>query len=307
MRNGILKVDKPSGPTSHDVVDRVRRLTLTKRVGHSGTLDPFATGLLLIGVGSATRLLEYLLHMDKTYEVVAKLGVVTDTFDKNGKIVEKHPCTVDEKSIREVLNSFVGEYDQVPPMYSSKKYNGTRLYKLARAGKIITMPPKRVKIHLIDILKIDIPYVHFVAVVSEGTYIRALCRDLGMSLGCGAIAYKLRRIRIGNFDVEGAIDVYKTDHLEDHDFITLEEITNSLFPTVIITEEAVNSVLNGQPVTVEGIKSFDEFGKKELVRIIEPTGKFISIAVSERKSTYIPTLKRLGKQEIILRPKKVFI
>lgn len=306
MRSGILKVDKPSGPTSHDVVDRIRKLTLTKRVGHSGTLDPFATGLLLIGVGSATRVLEYLLHKEKTYEVIAELGVITDTFDRNGKIVEKHPCNVDEKSIREVLNSFIGEYNQVPPMYSSKKYKGTRLYKLARAGKIITMPPKRVKIRTIDVLKIDIPYVHFVTVVSEGTYIRALCRDLGMRLGCGAIAYKLRRTRIGTFSVEGAIDVYKTDRLKEHDFISLEEITNSLFPTVVVTKEAMKSVLNGQPIVVDGIKSFDEFGKKELVRIIEPTGKFISIAVSERKSTYISTLKRLGKQEIILRPKKVF-
>ncbi len=306
MKNGILKVDKPSGPTSHDVVDQVRKLTLTKRVGHSGTLDPFATGLLLVGVGKATRVLDYLLHMEKTYEVVAKLGTITDTFDRTGKIVEKHLCSVDERSIREALNSFVGEYDQVPPMYSSKKYNGTRLYKLARAGKIITMPPKRVKIHLIDILKIDIPYVHFVTVVSEGTYIRALCRDFGMKLGCGAIAYELRRTRIGNFSVKGAIDVYKTDHLEDHDFISLEEITNPLFPTVKITKEAMKSVLNGQPVTVDQMESFDEFGKKELVRVVGPAGKFISIAMSERKSTYIPTIKRLGRQEVILRPKKVF-
>ncbi len=306
MMSGILKVDKPSGPTSHDVVNRVREMASTKRVGHSGTLDPFATGLLLVGIEKGTRILEYLLHMDKTYEVVAQLGIVTDTFDEKGKVVERHDCNVDENRVREVLKSFVGEYKQVPPMYSSKKYKGTRLYKLARAGKIITMPPKPVKIHSITILKIELPYVYFTAVVSEGTYIRGLCRDMGIKLGCGAIAHKLRRTRIGPFSVEDAVNVYKSDQLKERDLITLEEVTKTLFPTVVISEKATKSVLNGQPVNIDGVESFDEFGKKELVRIVDPSGKFISIAVSERKSTYISTLKKLGKLETVLRPKKVF-
>ncbi len=306
MKNGILKVDKPSGPTSHDVIDQIRKITLIKRVGHAGTLDPFATGLLLVGIGKGTRLLEYLTHCKKTYEVVAKLGVTTDTFDRDGKIVEERQCTASESEIEEVMKSFTGDYDQIPPMYSSKKYNGVRLYKLAREGKIVNMPPKRVKIHSIEIININLPYIHFIVDVSEGTYIRALCRDLGMKLGCGAITYELRRTRIGQFEVSGSVNVYSLVRVDDESVMSLEKVTESFFPTIVANEKGVKEMLDGQPIKVNDVKRFDEFSKGELARVIDSNGKLISLSISERKSNFILTLKKLGKNEVILRPKKVF-
>ena len=306
MKNGILKVDKPSGPTSHDVVDRIRKLTLVRRVGHAGTLDPFATGLLLVGIGKGTRLLEYLTHCKKTYEVVAKLGVTTDTFDRDGRVVERHQCVASEKEVKEALKSFIGDYDQIPPMYSSKKYKGVRLYKLAREGKVVNMPPKRVKVHSIEIVNVDLPYVHFIVDVSEGTYVRALCRDLGTKLGCGAIAYELRRTHIGQFEVDGSIDVYDTEHVDNENIMSLEKITELFFPTVVANEQGVKTMLNGQPLKVDDVMKFDEFSKEELVRIVDSNGNLVSISFGERKSDFILTLRKLKRNEVVLRPKKVF-
>lgn len=301
--NVILKIDKPSGPTSHDVVNRIRKLTSVKRVGHAGTLDPFATGLLLVGVGKATRILEYLTHMEKTYETVAKLGVTTDTYDREGKIVEEKSIEADEQTIREALLSFVGEYDQVPPMYSSKKHNGVRLYKLAREGKIITMPPKRVVISSVNVDRVEMPYVSFTVTVSEGTYIRSLCRDLGTKLGCGAIAQELRRTRIGPFDLSGSCDPYGEDSLTG---ITVEEATAELFPTVIVNGSGVRKLENGQPLAVADLESFDDFEKNDLVRTVDETGILLSIAKTERKADFLRTLRDLERGDVVLRPKKVF-
>ncbi len=306
MKNGILKVNKPSGPTSHDVVDQVRKLTHLKRVGHAGTLDPFAKGLLLIGIGKGTRLLEYLLHQPKTYEVVMRLGIVTDTFDREGKVMEEHPVKITDEEIRKTMESFIGEYEQVPPMYSSKKYKGVKLYELARQGKIINMPPKRVKIHSLKIEKIDLPYVHFSVNVSEGTYVRALCRDVGMKLGCGAIAQELTRISIGSFSVEEAIDVYELEEINEDKIISLEEITATLFPKVTVIEEAAEKILNGQKLKVNDVKDFEEFKKGELVRVVDENEKLLAIAIGERNSSFIFTLANQRRNEAILRPKKVF-
>ncbi len=304
--NAILKIDKPSGPTSHDVVNRMRKLTSVKRVGHAGTLDPFATGLLLVGVGNATRILEYLTHMEKTYQTVARLGVTTDTFDREGKIVDEKTVDIDEKKVRETLLSFVGEYDQIPPMYSSKKHNGIRLYKLAREGKIITMPPKRVLIRSIDVNKIELPYIHFTAKVSEGTYIRSLCRDIGLKLGCGAIAQELRRTEIGPFDLSGSCDPYQMDSVEHLNFMTDEEATSGLFPTVRIKDSGVEKLEHGQPLTIEDIESFDDFEKNDLVRALDKNGRLVSIAKTERKANFLNTLKDHERGDVIVRPKKVF-
>ncbi len=306
MKSGIIKVNKPSGPTSHDVVNRVRKLTSMKRVGHAGTLDPFAEGLLLVGIGKGTRLLEYLLHQKKTYEVVMKLGVVTDTFDREGKVVEEHAVNVDAEKIIEVMKSFVGEYYQVPPMYSSKKYKGVKLYELARQGKVITMPPKLVKIHSLNVEKIELPYVYFSADVSEGTYIRALCRDIGMKIGCGAMAQELKRTSIGPFSLEGAINVYDIKELKEDVVLSLEEITEKFFKKVVVLSDAVKKVLDGQKVKVGELKDFENFEKGELVRVVDENGKLLALSITERRSSFISTLKRQEKDEAILRPKKVF-
>jgi tRNA pseudouridine55 synthase len=306
--NGIIKVDKPSGPTSHDVVNRVRQITGTKRVGHSGTLDPFATGLLLVGVGNGTRILEYLSGMDKVYDVVLKLGITTDTFDRTGKVIDEMNCDKSEDEAIEIVSSFVGEYDQVPPMYSAKRYKGVRLYELARAGKIITMPPKRVKIHSIKIKEINLPFVKFIVNVSEGTYIRSLCSDIGTKIGCGAITYDLRRIKVGPFDLASSSDIYEINSSTDLHLMSIEEITEPLFSTVIVNGSGLNKVMNGQSLIAEDLEIYEDFEKGEIVRVLDTGGKFIALYFSERRSKFISTLKEneLERKDIVLRSKKVF-
>lgn len=304
--NGIIKIDKPSGLTSHDVVDIVRRKFSVKQVGHAGTLDPFATGLLIVGIGNGTRILEYLLHARKTYDVTARIGITTDTYDKTGKTVEEIPCDKNDEEIRQALVSFVGDYDQIPPIYSSKKYDGVRLYKLARAGKVITMPPVRVKIYSIEIESIKKPYVKFKAVVSGGTYIRALCRDFGMKLGCGAIAEELRRVQVDEFDLLNCVDINNPGAFDSSNIIPLEEITRFMFKTIVVNDEGSKKIENGRPIEVDDIISYEDFNKGELVRIIDKKGKLISISLTERRSTFVSTISKTERKDIVVRPKKVF-
>ncbi len=260
----------------------------------------------IVGIGNGTRILEYLLHAQKTYDVTAKLGIITDTYDKTGKMIEENPCDKDEEQIRETLLSFVGDYDQIPPIYSSKKYAGVRLYKLARAGKIITMPPVRVKIHSIEIESINKPYVKFKTTVSAGTYIRSLCRDFGMKLGCGAIAEELRRIQIDPFDLSNCVNIQGTDTFDASNIISLEEVTRLIFKTVVINENGSNKIENGRPLEIDDIDFYEDFNKEELIRIVDKNGKLISIGVAERKSSFLSTIGKKERNDTILRPKKVF-
>ncbi len=308
MIDGILKVDKPSGPTSHDVVDRVRFVANTRRVGHAGTLDPFASGLLLMGIGKGTRMLEYLTHQSKVYDVVMRLGITTDTFDRQGRIIEEKNVFPSIDEVEEALKSFVGEYDQVPPVYSSKKYKGKKLYELARQGKIIRLPPKKVKIERLEIFEIEFPYVHFKVEVSEGTYIRALCRDVGWKLGCGAIAQELRRESIGKFTLQDAIDVYSENAKNEmhKNLLNLEEVSAMLFPTVVTFKSSEFKIANGQKLKVSDLKDFENFNKEQLLRVVNEEGKLLAIALSERKSSFIRTLKSQKRDEFVIRPKKVF-
>lgn len=302
--NGIIKVDKPIGPTSHDVVERIRKLSNLKRVGHAGTLDPFASGLLIVGIGNGTRILEYFLHLPKTYEVIAHLGIITDTYDRTGKIMEQHACETDENKVRETLLSFVGEYDQIPPMYSAKKYSGIKLYELARVGKIITMPPVTVKIRDIEIERIELPYVKFKVVVSGGTYVRALCRDIGMKLGCGAIAEELRRTEIGPFDLKGSINPF--DQV-DMNVISLEAATRLLFKAVVVNESGEMKMKNGIPLRIEDVIMYETFKKGENVRILNKNNELLSISIAERNSDFFHTIEEHERRDVLLRPKKVFL
>lgn len=203
--SGFLLVDKPAGPTSHDVVDMIRRALKTSRVGHAGTLDPFATGLLIVGVGAATKSLSRFVGLDKTYEAVIRLGAVSDTMDRTGRIEQQACSVVSEPAVREVLERFLGAQDQVPPMYSAKKVGGKKLYELAREGAEVERKPVRVTIHELELLSYDWPYLTIRARVSSGTYVRALAHDVGIALGCGAYLEELRRTRIGPHDVKDAV------------------------------------------------------------------------------------------------------
>lgn len=207
--SGFLLVDKPVGPTSHDIVDIVRRALRTRKVGHAGTLDPFASGLLILAVGSKTKEISKFVGLDKAYEATVRFGATSDTMDRTGQIqpVPQVPGTEvpGTREIERVLEKFRGEIDQTPPMYSAKKIGGKKLYELAREGKEIERKPVRVTIHELELVSFAWPSAVIRTRVSSGTYIRALADDIGKALGCGAYLEELRRTRIGTHRVEDAV------------------------------------------------------------------------------------------------------
>jgi tRNA pseudouridine55 synthase len=197
--DGVLLVDKPAGPTSHDVVDRVRRHFGFKKVGHCGTLDPAATGLLILVLERATRLQNQLMSVDKAYEGTMLLGIAT------GQVVAEKPVpALSADDIENAFARFRGDIQQVPPMVSAVKYQGTPLYKLARKGKTVEREPRLVHVYDLRVLQLDLPRIRFRAVCTKGTYVRTLCADIGDVLGCGAHLFELRRTQSGNFDVKDA-------------------------------------------------------------------------------------------------------
>ena len=206
LEDGILLVDKAQGQSSHDVVQQVRKATGIRRVGHAGTLDPFATGLLIILIGQGTKISEFITSLPKTYEGLIRLGIETDTYDKTGRVVkETQDLGVTADEIRFALKGFLGEVDQTPPPFSALRIKGQRAYNLARKGKQVRLAPRRVKIYDISLENVDLPFVGLRVKCSSGTYIRSLAFDLGKKLGCGAHLSELRRTEIGPFQVDKAI------------------------------------------------------------------------------------------------------
>jgi tRNA pseudouridine55 synthase len=204
--DGLLLVDKPPGRTSHDIVDFVRRRFDQRKVGHCGTLDPIATGLLMLVVGKATRVQDLLMAEDKEYEGTLKLGETTDTQDAAGKVLETKPVpALDRSTIDAAFSKFSGEFDQVPPMVSAIKKDGVPLYKLAREGKTIDRPARKVRIDKYEILEIALPIVRFRIHCTKGFYVRTYCHDLGQVLGCGGHMAALIRTRSGNFELSKAV------------------------------------------------------------------------------------------------------
>jgi tRNA pseudouridine55 synthase len=210
---GVLPVDKPAGPTSHDVVSRARRSLGVRRIGHTGTLDPFATGLLLLCVGWATRLAEYLTDLEKSYEATARLGIATDTLDRTGTVVARTDGWrgLDPDAVRLAFASQQGRRLQTPPAFSAKKVDGQRAYRRARAGAAVQPRAVAVAIHEIEVTDIDGPDVRFRLRCGSGTYVRAVARDAGELLGVGAHLTHLRRTRIGGFDVRDAMPLEVLD------------------------------------------------------------------------------------------------
>jgi tRNA pseudouridine55 synthase len=208
---GFILINKPAGITSHDVVDKLREITKIKKIGHAGTLDPFATGLLILGIGREfTKKLSVFQKKNKEYIATLKLGAESDTFDKEGKIVEKKVEKIPErKEIEEVLKSFLGEIEQIPPAFSAKKIKGKKLYELARKGIKVEPKPQKVKIYEISILEYNFPYLKIKVKCSSGTYIRSLANDIGKKLGCGAYVEDLIRTKIGEFSIENAVELSK--------------------------------------------------------------------------------------------------
>ncbi|HEY8540865.1 MAG TPA: tRNA pseudouridine(55) synthase TruB [Pseudothermotoga sp.] len=302
-KSGVLLVDKPEGPTSHDIVNEVRKRLKIEKIGHTGTLDPFASGLLIIGIGNGTRILEYLMNHNKIYRVKMRLGIITDTFDITGQVMEERSVDCSTEQILNVIKSFVGTYKQVPPAYCARKYKGERLYELARQGKIIRLPPKQVTIYKIEDISIDGNDISFTADVSAGTYIRSLCMDIGYVLGCGATTLKLRRISIGPFTVDKAIDILKADQQEIlNNLLDLSRVLD--MPRVYLRDCGYEKIIHGNTLKVKDLKSFEDFPKDSLVQVIYQ-GQLISIAKTQRNSTFVRTLIEQNRNEPLLKPIKV--
>jgi tRNA pseudouridine55 synthase len=275
VMNGILVVNKPPGWTSHDVVARVRRLTREKRVGHAGTLDPMATGVLLVCLGRATRVTEYLMTSDKTYRAVMRLGIETDTYDADGQVLVTQPVNVDESDVRRVLARFVGQIDQVPPMYSALKREGRPLYKLARKGLEVEREPRRVTVHAITLHAWQLPDMTIDVRCSPGTYIRSLAHDVGAALGCGAHLTRLTRLASGSFTLDDAVTL--------QDLIGLEDLAGLLrpldaalqdLPAVTLDADQARRMLMGQVIPAEGAKAL---ANAPLHRAYDAAGTFLAI------------------------------
>lgn len=255
MYHGVINVYKEPGYTSFDVVAKLRGILKQKKIGHTGTLDPEAEGVLVVCLGKATKLCEILTDKDKSYEATLLLGKTTDTEDTTGKVLDERPVTVTREQVTEAVLSFVGQYDQIPPMYSAIKVNGKKLYELARQGIELERTPRPVAIHSIDILSMELPYVTFRVCCGKGTYIRSLCRDIGEKLGCGGTMDKLVRDSVNAaetgmiFRKEDALRLGQIEELvlgnQIEEFILP---VDRLFPNLIksqVTEEGNKKLLNG--------------------------------------------------------------
>jgi tRNA pseudouridine55 synthase len=204
----IILIDKPSGPTSFQVVNKVRKITGVKKVGHSGTLDPLASGLVIVCTGKKTKDMDRFINLDKTYTGIIRLGLSSPSMDTETECSEHSlPEDLDEQKILEVREKFLGEIEQTPPMYSAVKIKGKKLYNLARKGKSVERKPRKVFISKFDIEKVELPDIYFYITCSKGTYIRAIADDLGKELNCGGVLYKLRREKIGEFNVKNALTI----------------------------------------------------------------------------------------------------
>lgn len=256
--NGIIIINKESDWTSHDVVARLRRLLHEKRIGHAGTLDPMATGILPVCVGKTTRLVEYISNDNKTYVAEICIGIETDSYDREGNILFENDCLkLDRQQIEDALFSKLGNIRQVPPMVSAIKINGQPLYKLAREGKSVERAPRDITINSIEILDFipgKNPYITCRINCSKGTYIRSIAHDIGQILGCGAHLSKLQRTEVGSFTLENAYTLQQIEEMlteEDYRFLLPPETAAANLPRVTVQDNQLRYVLHGNDCKVE--------------------------------------------------------
>lgn len=307
MPAGFFNINKPGGWTSHDVVDKVRRLFQIQKVGHAGTLDPMATGVLPICVGKGTKVVEYLLEVDKEYRAVLRLGEETDTLDATGKILRRSDVSVTEDELRSVLGEFIGRIEQVPPMYSAIKVQGVPLYKTARAGQKLDLPPRTITVRSLEMLSFEHRDVTLEVVCSKGTYVRSLCADIGQRLGCGAHLLRLERSRSGPFRLEDAISIAELEGLvasgkAESRLYPLDRVLSG-FPIVLARDQAAVKCCQGVPLSRSGILELPEdFSLGDLVRIHDPSGRLIAIgrAVMNRGEAESNQIKDCVKIEKVL-------
>ncbi len=247
--DGVLVICKEKGYTSHDVVAKLRGILHMKKIGHTGTLDPDAEGVLPVVLGKATKLADMLTEKEKTYEAVLHLGIVTDTQDMTGTVLFEVQPEEDEEKIRQAVESFLGPQMQVPPMYSALKVDGKKLYELAREGKTVERAPRQVQFYSIDILEIKQPLVSFRVTCSKGTYIRTLCHDIGQKLGCGGCMEKLVRTKTGRFSMEEALTLSQVEKMAGEGTIAEKVIG---LETVLAEYPAVHSLMEADRLLENG-------------------------------------------------------
>jgi tRNA pseudouridine55 synthase len=296
MINGVLNIYKEPGYTSHDVVARLRGILRQKKIGHTGTLDPDAEGVLPVCLGKATRLCGMLTEERKTYEAVLLLGITTDTQDAGGTEVSRHPVECSEEEAVRCLESFRGEGMQIPPMYSALKKNGKKLYELARQGLEIEREARPVHFYEITILRVELPRITFRVTCSRGTYIRTLCHDAGQKLGCGGCMERLIRTRVGRFAREDAKTLDQIEELAAQGrlsacLLPVDRVFADL-PACSCRKEADQAARNGNPLNGEQIAGKPE-GETEHIRLYDSEGNFIG-------------LYRKDRNRGIFRPEKMF-
>lgn len=278
--NGIINVYKPVGMTSHDVVYRLRKILNIKKIGHTGTLDPDASGVLPMCIGRATKTADLLTAADKQYRAEVTLGSRTDTLDASGEVLETAEVHVTEEQIRKAVHRFVGEIEQIPPMYSAIKIDGKKLYELAREGKEVERKPRKVTISQIEVLDLNLPEHKFSMLVdcSKGTYIRTLCDDIGRHLGCFGHMSALERTRSGRFEIGGTVtleEVEKRFENGDTGFLTPVDEIFPEFEKIIIAENKARKLCNGTRVPVAGL------AEGEICRVYNEHGDFLIIGQME--------------------------
>lgn len=275
--NGVLNIFKPKGMSSFDAVRIVKKVAGTGKVGHTGTLDPEATGVLPICIGKATKIIDYIMNSEKVYEVTLKLGIRTTTYDLEGEVLEEKDCNhLTDVEILQAVNSFIGEYSQVPPMYSALKQNGVRLYELARKGIEVEREGRLITIYNIEDIKINNPYISMKVSCSKGTYIRSLCYDIGEKLGVFATMTELNRAKTSVFSQEESININDLTKENINGYILSMEEALEKYDKVIVRGKYVNLLINGVRVGDNRFTN-DKVINQKLYRVYDEENNFIGL------------------------------
>lgn len=279
MTDCILNINKPQGFTSHDVVAKLRGILKTKKIGHCGTLDPMATGVLPVCVGKATKAVEFIMGQDKEYIATFKLGIISDTQDITGKLVFVEHKKVNQTEVESVLNDFLGQISQIPPMYSAIKKDGVKLYKFARKGIEIEREPRDIFIRYLKLLSFDLENEEYKICVgcSKGTYIRTLCHDIGQKLNCGAVMTKLLRTKTGMFEIENTTTLEELQNgVFEKGVYNIEDIF-SQYPKIVVVDSVEKLIKNGVKINIDRIDLKDI--KEELYAVYNSRNTILMVAV----------------------------
>lgn len=288
--DGVINIFKNTGMTSFDVVRIIKKASGTKKVGHTGTLDPEASGVLPVCIGKGTKIIDYIMNSNKVYEVELKLGVNTTTYDLEGDIVEeKDPSFLNEEEIFNIIESFKGEYNQIPPMYSALKQNGVRLYELARQGIEVEREGRLINIYDIEDVKINNPYVSMKVTCSKGTYIRSLCYDIGKKLGVGATMTTLKRTKTSKFSQDESININEINSENIENYIISIEDALDFYEKVVVLNKYSRLLINGVRVFDKRFTR-DNIEVEKLYRVYDEDGHFIGLGKSNYQGFKIEKL-----------------